>query len=181
MSGLVLVESTARFSDCRCYRYSLTRRFGDGPTVAFIGLNPSTADEHADDPTIRRCVGFAKRWGYGELVMLNLYPLRSTDPRGLWADPLPAGELIRGNGPGFDENLYAILRAVLGAQRVVCAWGANPGPDPERPAFITKYLQVARSWAPTVALALTKHGQPRHPLYVPGATDPIPYPPETDD
>lgn len=80
MSGMVLVESSARFSDCRRYRYTLTRRFADGPTVAFIGLNPSTADEHADDPTIRRCLGFAKRWGYGELVMLNLYALRSTDP-----------------------------------------------------------------------------------------------------
>lgn len=119
--------------------------------------------------------------------MLNLYALRSTDPLGLWLaggrspDTPAEGELIPGNGPGFDENLYAILRALLDAERVVCAWGANPGPDPGRPAFISQFLVLTRSWCPAVALALTKHGQPRHPLYVKGDVTPLPYPPTTED
>lgn len=173
---LTVVESTAQLSDCGRYRYTLTRRFAPGPTVVFIGLNPSTADATQDDPTIRRCLGFARRWGYGRLVMLNLYALRATDPRGLWGDVEPRGEMI--NGPtGFDRNIYAVGEAIVDARRIVCAWGADPGPDPDRPALIMDVLSLASAWAPTVALALTKHGQPRHPLYVRGDVEPVPYPP----
>lgn len=174
--SLVLVESTAELSACRRYRYELARTFAEGPAVAFIGLNPSTADEHADDPTIRRCVGFARRWGYGRLLMLNLYALRSTDPHGLFtADVDARGE--REQLPGGywrDRNLSAIAAAGHEADLVVCAWGATPGPDPHRIRLVLDQLHIVR--ARTRALALTRDGHPRHPLYMAAATDPIPYP-----
>lgn len=170
MSHLVVAWSDAEFSARRHYRYTLTRRFADGPAVAFIGLNPSTADEHQDDPTIRRCLGHARRWGYGELVMLNLYAWRSTDPRGLLKCEQPEGEPIA----DADRNLIRIAHVAHRARLVVCAWGANPGPTPGR---AERVLNVVRSvGTPIVALGLTKHGQPRHPLYTKSDITPVPYP-----
>lgn len=176
LGELVVVESTARFSPCGLYRYSLTRRWADGPTVAFVGLNPSTADEYADDPTIRRCVGFAKRWGYGRLVMLNLYAYRATDPRELHEAP-GAGADSRGEFVGgWDINLQVVQAHASMSKLIVCAWGADPGPLAARTAEVLG--RVAHSGREVVALALTKHGQPRHPLYVRGDVEPIPYPKE---
>ena len=79
-------ELSATFSPCRRWRYTLLRRWEPANliVVAFIGLNPSTADETLDDPTIRRCIGFAKAWGAGGMYMLNLFGWRSTDPAGCW-------------------------------------------------------------------------------------------------
>lgn len=168
MSQLALPGDTATlgghlatFSHDRLYRYSLQRRWGDGPPAVFIGLNPSTADEQNDDPTIRRCVRFARDWGCGALVMLNLYAWRATDPKGLLrtADPV---------GPGND----AAIRAIAGdAQLVVAAWGAWPGPDPDRPAAVSALVGELQ------ALGVTKDGQPRHPLYMRTDCTPQPWSP----
>ena len=89
---LILAESSAVVSPCERYRYVLRRVFGSGPAVMFVGLNPSTADEHRDDPTIRRCIGFAKRWGYGTVVVTNLYAWRATQPRDLRQAACAVGE-----------------------------------------------------------------------------------------
>ena len=74
------MDRTALFSPCRTFRYRLGRRWSDGPVLAFIMLNPSCADEHVDDPSVRRCIGFAHRLGYGGLQVVNLYAFLATDP-----------------------------------------------------------------------------------------------------
>jgi hypothetical protein len=108
-------DSGAELSPCRRYRYRLWRRWSDGPVVNFVMLNPSTADAEQDDPTVRRCVGFAKSWGAGGLVVTNLYALRSTDPKALWTADDPVGP----------ENAFHLGSGALGADTVVCAWGAE--------------------------------------------------------
>jgi hypothetical protein len=155
----------ARFSLCRTYRYSLTRYWRHpGPELVVIGLNPSTADEKQDDPTIRRCIDFAQRWEFSGLIMLNLFAYRSTDPLGLRgvADPV---------GPDND----AVLRSITRDRRVLCAWGAATkvsklvhGPNGRARAVLE---QLATR--DLVCLRRTKAGHPEHPLYVPGNTQPI--------
>jgi hypothetical protein len=141
-------------SPCRTWRYSLTRDVaastGAG-TVAFVGLNPSSADETTDDPTIRRCTGFARRWGFARLAVINLYAYRERHPRTLAtvADPV---------GP---ENDDVIAEVVEGSDLVVCAWGAWAGPFAS--ARVARILDLV---AAPHCLGLTKHGAPRHPLYV---------------
>lgn len=138
------------------YRYELRRQWSpELPTVAFIGLNPSTADAMQDDPTIRRCVGYAKAWGYGQLIMLNLFAYRATDPLAMKSadDPI---------GPENDETLR---RVAAQAAVVVAAWG-NHGSHLGRGAAV-------RNLVPLHYLRLTKSGQPAHPLYLPGTLTPI--------
>jgi hypothetical protein len=118
-----------------------------------VGLNPSTADAMQDDPTIRRCVGFAKRERCGGLVMLNLYGLRSTKPGALWSHPDPIGP----------ENDATIERLIHPGDVLLAAWGSNAR-DPDRVA------SVARLLPPLLCLGTTKHGHPRHPLYVERST-----------
>jgi Uncharacterized protein conserved in bacteria len=115
MSHNLLEASTAVYSPCEKYRYHLSRSWGGGPTVVFIGLNPSTATENVNDPTVTRCIGYAKRWGFGGFIMLNAYALRSTDPKGLWTVDDPAG-------PECDEFLRG---GISNASRIICCWGAN--------------------------------------------------------
>lgn len=143
--------ASAVMSDCGLYRYRLDRRWSDGPTMAFIMLNPSTADAEHDDPTIRRCLGFARREGCGALVVVNLYSLRATKPRDLWSK----GNATRIGGPRSEIEFH---RAIVGASTVVAAWGADPrGAD----HWIRhKYGQSLK------CLGKTKDGHPRHPLYV---------------
>lgn len=152
---------SAYFSPCRTWRYSLTRDVapltGEG-TVAFIGLNPSTADEVEDDPTIRRCIGFARAWGYAQLKMLNLFAFRSTDPAGLLDAEDPVGP----------ENDCVIAKVIGGSELVVCAWGAFPADG--RVAAVLPLVGSAKCFG------LTKNGSPRHPLYVASATPLVPYP-----
>lgn len=152
---------TAYLSPCRTYRYSLTRDVapldGDG-TVTFIGLNPSTADETQDDPTIRRCVGFARRWGFAQLKMVNLYGFRATDPNDLFAH---SGDVV---GP---DNDCTIAKVVGGSELTVCAWGAGGRGERER--------DVLALVAAPHCLGLTADGSPRHPLYIKADTDPIPF------
>lgn len=118
--------------------------------MTFIGLNPSTADETVDDPTIRRCMRFARDWGFDRLKMVNLYALRSTDPKGLWLADDPVG-------PENDDNLWRVFDE---SDRIVAAWGVNA--RPERLAQFAATFSGCQFWA----LGVTKDGAPRHPLYM---------------
>jgi hypothetical protein len=110
----------ATFSDCRKFRYTLTRVWDETkPIVAFIGLNPSTADESVDDPTIRRCIGFAKSWGYGGLLMLNLYAYRATKPADMWAARKRGIDIIGGQRNWVDS----LKEHSADCACVVAAWG----------------------------------------------------------
>ncbi len=152
----------ATFSPCRAYRYTLTRTWGGTLPLVVIGLNPSTADESLDDPTIRRCMAFARSWGHGGLVMLNLFAFRSTDPKGLEAPGLePVGE----------DNDRTIVEETKG-RRVLCAWGVH-GALFGRAQGVSALLRA--HGRELVALGLTKEGHPRHPLYVRGDTLPVPF------
>jgi len=148
--GAATFTDAATFSACLAYRYSLSRQWGDDGSVCWIMLNPSTATASVDDPTIRRCVGFSRAWGYGALEVVNLYALRSTDPAGLWKSTDPVGP----------QNDAAILRATQRASLVVCAWGANA--KPARVAQVRELLMET----PLHHLGRTKAGMPRHPLYL---------------
>jgi hypothetical protein len=149
-------SSSAHFSACRTWRYSLTREIaaleGKG-TCTFVGLNPSTADETKDDPTIRRCMDFARRWGYARLAVVNVYAFRCTDPRALRdaADPV---------GPENDAVLSVVF---AGSDLIVAAWGIHTGED--RVADVMRLPH-----RPFACLGLTKEGAPRHPLYLPRTT-----------
>lgn len=156
----LLGESTATFSLCRTYRYALTRRWSDRPMAVFIMLNPSTADALVDDPTIRRCISFARSWTAGGLLVLNLFGLRATDPAVLGRHPDPVGS---DNDPVIAERLLA--DEPVGP--VICAWGAHPG-TAERAGRVLALLRN-RGIRP-LCLGTTKAGHPRHPLYVRGDT-----------
>ena len=149
----------AIFSPDRTYRYLLTRdlTFGAG-TALFIMLNPSTADETVDDPTIRRCMGFAKTWGYRNLEVCNLFALRATNPKALaeHVDPV-----------GMDNDIH-IAGAVSRSCLTVLAWG-NHG------VLFNRGEQVARSlFVQPWCLGITKVGEPKHPLYVAAKTPLVP-------
>lgn len=152
----------ATFSPCRTWRFRLERRWSAGPKCAFVLLNPSTADETKDDPTIRRCIGFAKAWGYGGLVLGNIFALRSTDPRGLYsaADPI---------GPGNDAALMDIANEV-GLGHFICGWGIH-GAFQGRGAAVLDRLREAGHFPK--ALRVTAEGFPGHPLYVAASTVPV--------
>jgi hypothetical protein len=115
-------------------------------------LNPSTADDTRDDPTIRRCVAFSKAWGYPGLIVVNLYALRATNPTQLWtaADPI---------GPRNDTTLQEVMDTASG--KVVAAWGAHA-----RPTRVARLRDLTT--VPMWCLGTTKAGAPRHPLYVSG-------------
>jgi hypothetical protein len=150
---------SAVLSACGRYRYRLQR--GDGPRrLAFVMLNPSTADADVDDPTIRRCRAFALREGYNGIDVANLFALRATDPT----------ELSRADDPFGPENA-AHLRMVAADHRqgwILCAWGAlKSGAESKRLERATAALLGAFG-ARLVCLGTTKDGSPRHPLYVRG-------------
>jgi hypothetical protein len=137
-----------------CYRYTLTRGVGHGTdAVNFIMLNPSTADTEKDDPTIRRCMGYAKEWGYADLIVTNLFAYRATDPSELrnTADPI---------GP---ENDRYILETAKKSNAVVCAWGIH-GSYLGRSATVKRMLLDAG--LSLACLKLCADGEPGHPLYL---------------
>lgn len=141
----------AVFSPCRKYRYALTREWANrSPTILFVGLNPSTADELTDDATVRRCVGFAKRLGYSRLLLANLFAFRATDP----------GVLTTADDPVGPENDNWIIEASNAADLTVVAWGIH-GSLLGRSAAVLSSLQSPH------CLGTTKYGFPRHPLYLP--------------
>lgn len=149
-------DRSAVISPCGAYRYRLGRRWGEGPSVLWICLNPSTADATRDDPTLRRLIGFSRAWGYGGLRLGNLFALRSTDPHELYRAPDPIG-------PDNDDHLRAMAG---GVSLIVAAWG-NHG-------IVRGRGRVVRSMFPGMkVLGLTKIGEPRHPLYAAGDLTPI--------
>lgn len=157
------MRTCARFDAARRYRYRLTRVWdASRPVVLFIMLNPSTADERADDPTIRRCIGFARRWDMGGLEVVNLFAWRSPSPATLRrvADPV---------GPNNDA---AIRRAASRAARIFAAWG-NHGARNQRAADVMRILGPI----PVFCLGVTRSGQPRHPLYCRADAPPVRFSP----
>lgn len=158
------MEMSADFSPCGIYRYRLTRIWGNGPNLNVIGLNPSTADEKQDDPTIRRCIQFARDWDYGGLVMTNLLAYRATDPKVL-AKLEDSCDAI---GP---DNWDWVVREAKEAGRVVAAWGANSMGVWAESHAILRFPYDQKIWC----LGLTKGGHPKHPLYLRRDTVPIIY------
>lgn len=151
------LQSEATFSPDRVFRYDLWRRWIGGTGYAmFVGLNPSTADEVQDDPTVRRCIAFAKSWGYAALCMTNAFAFRATDP----ADMMAAADPV---GP---ENDHFLLARAKDAGVVVAAWG-NTG------VFLGRDRAVRALLPGLSCLRLTGQGQPWHPLYLPGSLRPV--------
>lgn len=125
----------------------------------FVGLNPSTADEYTDDPTIRRCVAFAKAWGFDGLCMTNLFAFRATEPADMFAVTDPIGSA--------NDNTLKVCAQRAGV--VVAAWGVH-GTHQQRDAAVKAML-------PNLSyLRLTKDGHPGHPLYLPQTLTPVPFP-----
>lgn len=139
------------------YRYLLTRRWGDGPPVLFVMLNPSTADAEFDDATARRCIGFASTWGYPAMEVVNLFALRAKDPLQL--------KLVRFDPVG-PENTRYIREAARRAGVIVAAWGAHGqlfGRD-------LAVLDLLRERHAVYCLGKTALGFPRHPVRLSRAT-----------
>jgi hypothetical protein len=135
------------------YRYFLRRTVSGGRRIAtFIMLNPSTADAQADDPTIRKCIGFCRLWGCGELYVVNLFALRATDPKmiGKTLDPV-----------GTDNRVW-VEHATGCADMVVCAWG-NYGTYMDQGKTVLGWI---KDTCEPMCLGVTKDGYPKHPLYV---------------
>lgn len=181
---------SAIFSPCRTWRYLLARDTGIEPrydqrtllaskrgmgkpkqlitTVAFIGLNPSTADETKNDPTVTRCIGYAKRWGFDRMVMLNAFAYRATNPKRLRqaADPI---------GP---ENPDYVFEYATAADLVVACWGANALWHPN-PGYVSMHANLSAALrvagVELHALGFTKDGAPKHPLYLRKDLDPVPW------
>ena len=142
----------AVFSECGKYRYRIFRTWDISKNgVLFILLNPSTADENKDDPTVRRCMGFAYKWGYGWLEIRNLFALRSTNPKMLYKSNDPIGP---DNSLFYDDDQF---------DKIVLAWG-NHGKLKGRGDAVMK-MMVDRG-QPAYYFSLTKTYQPIHPLYV---------------
>ena len=146
-------RSSAVYSDCGAYRYALTRDWGAGPRLLYVMLNPSTATEAANDPTIERCQRRAEMLGYGGFRVVNLFALRATHPADLKAAAAP-------EGPGNDA---AIRAGAAWADEILCAWGVH-GAHRGRDAAVIQLLRG--SDRPVCNLGLTKGGFPRHPLYI---------------
>jgi hypothetical protein len=149
--GIVRNESGALFSRCRRWRYLLWRRWGEGPTANFLMLNPSTADEVKLDPTCARARAYAEAWGFGALIVTNIFGWRATDPAALRRvrDPVGSG------------NDAAIVRAAQEADLVVCAWG-NHGMYRSRSNEVRGLLRDVKLHG----LHTTGLGEPAHPLYL---------------
>lgn len=173
------VERGATLSICGTYRYRLSRQWNQGLDVSgrgvwyddirwatFIMLNPSTADAEVDDPTIRRCVGFAQEFGCNGLLVANLYAYRATNPRDLWSV-----DFAQRVGPDNDRHITscATLARETGGP-VIAAWGANA--EAKRVEQVLALPGVGG----LSALGVTKGGQPRHPLYLRGDSMPLPWP-----
>ena len=153
------MEKSAILSADRKYRYVLTRIWDEKkPTVVFIGLNPSTADEEVDDETIRKCIGYAKRWGYGKLIMVNLFAFRSTDP----------SMLKRVEDPVGPDNDSYIQKCVSESNLVIACWGKHG-------KLLNRDKALMGSLPNLVCLKRNKNGTPHHPLYLSKDITPMPY------
>lgn len=148
------MKKEAVISTCGQYRYSLSRTWDESkPTIMFIMLNPSKADDDRDDPTLTRCLGFAKDWGYGKLLVGNFFAYRSTDPKNLRTAEDPVGP----------DNIPHLQVMINEAESVILAFGNFP--------FLQKYLKLHPDYEPLANcreklwfLGVCKNGLPRHPL-----------------
>ena len=145
------MKKGATLSRDRKYRYVLWREWDtEKSACVFIGLNPSTADENKDDPTLRRCMNFAKQWGFGQCIMVNLFAFRATNPEELKKQDKPIGY----------KNNHHIKTQCADAEMVVVAWG-NLGTFLKRNETVLKLLKDI----PLKCFKITSKGQPKHPLY----------------
>jgi hypothetical protein len=146
-----VTRSEARFSPCRTWRYTLHRVWDEGlGLLMVIGLNPSTADEVKNDPTVTRCINYARSWGFGGLVVMNAFAFRATDPRVMKAASDPVGA----------DNDSWLRRMAEGARLILAAWG-NHGLWLDRQARVLSLIKRE-----VYCLGVTKAGAPRHPLYL---------------
>jgi len=156
--------SGAVYSEDERYRYLLWRKWDDRPAATFLMLNPSTATEAVLDPTVMRCRMHARAWGYGGLVVANLFAYRATDPR----------ELLTLDDPVGPANDATISHVIAEAPLLVCAWGAHGDLN----GRARQVLDLLRD-TPLYVLGLTKGGQPRHPLYMRADLEPRLWDPRT--
>lgn len=155
--------STALYSPCQNYRYTLTRVWNpDGPKALFVMLNPSTATEMQNDPTVERCERRARALGFGAFRVCNIFAYRATDPRVMRAQADPVG-------PGNDA---AIAESALWADRIVCAWGTHGAHLGRGPAVEALLRATQRQ---LYHLGLSKAGHPKHPLYIGYSEQPRPW------
>jgi hypothetical protein len=158
-------ESLATYSPCEAYRYALTRVWDEsGKRALFIMLNPSTATEFQNDPTVERCERRARALGFGAFRVTNIFAYRATDPKVMRAQPDPIGP----------QNDAAILDGTAWADTIVCAWGSH-GVHLDRGAAVTRLLR--QTGLPLWHLGLTKAGAPKHPLYISYTQQPVAWAP----
>lgn len=156
--------STAVYSECERYRYLLTREWApDQGRVLFVMLNPSTATEVQNDPTVERCERRARALGFGAFRVCNIFAWRDTDP----------AQMRRAADPIGPENDAAIAGSCPWADRIICAWGAH-GAHLDRGPAVEALIRATGQ--PLYHLGLTKAGHPRHPLYIAYARQPEPWP-----
>jgi len=151
--------SGAVFSGGRTYRYALWRNWDyKADKVLFVGLNPSKANEHDNDPTIRRCIGFARAWGFGGVSVANIYAYCATHPSELFeaADPVGA------------DNQKWLNTLCDTTSKIICCWGNHGLDDQEN-------LPLFKMNKPLFHLKLNKSGAPAHPLYLPKGLRPVPW------
>lgn len=152
------MKTDAKLSACRKYRFALWRTWDEEkPYVMIIGLNPSTADETEGDPTITRCINFAKSWGYGGVCMVNLFAYRATAPSDMMAstDPVGAG------------NDIWLSKLAKDAGIVVAAWG-NDG------SYLGRSSEIKNILPNLHCIRMNKSGEPAHPLYLKSELKPVP-------
>lgn len=158
------MEKSARISECGKYRYQLSRVWDMAlPSVCFMMLNPSTADAENDDNTIKRCIEFARSWGYGSLYVVNLYAYRSRHPQDLLVVSDPIGS----------KNLLHVITIASKCEKIICAWGNSPIVNRIQKNY-PDYLPL--KVIPTHklhCLALANDGTPKHPLYLPAKLKPL--------
>lgn len=153
----------AEFSDCMRYRYSLVRQWDATKLMCnWLMLNPSIATADGDDPTVAKIQRYSRRWGFGGAIVTNLFAFRATDPKEMLAAADPVGP----------DNDFAIVDCAMMAGRVICAWGVH-GSHRDRDAAVIDLLYEAN--VEPYCLAVTKGGQPGHPLYLKGTLDPVPF------
>lgn len=153
------MEKKAIISKDKIYRYKLSRTWDSTkPTILFIGLNPSIADENIDDPTITRCINFAKDWGYGTLLMANLFAFRSTYSKDIYLIDDPIGK----------DNDHYLLECVTQSDLIVACWGNN--------GTYMNREKVIKELVPNLyCLQKNKNGTPHHPLRPPRNIHPLPF------
>lgn len=158
------MDKSAYISLCRQYRYYLTRTWGPGPKAMFVGLNPGMDDPETDDLAVRRCVNFAKRWGYGGMIMVNLFSFRASETIDMMVADDPIGPLT--------DNTILTLLPMVGI--VVCVWGPHGGRFGRDRKVIDLLLGLG-GVKPLYVLGRNSDGSPKTPLYLSAQTLPEPW------